>query len=85
MKPLQSSIKPADYGIDAPTVVRNFSFIGVAGLMVGIMLAKFGSGHLPNWMVSFYGACLGIGACFVLQGPPRDLAGFWREVVLGYM
>src|SRR5215472_656192 len=68
MEPLQSRIKRAEYGIDAPTVVRNFFLIGVAGLLVGSMLAQFGSGHLPNWMVSFYGAFLGIGTCFVLQG-----------------
>ena len=68
MKPLQSRIRRADYGIDAPTVVRNFFLIGVAGWIVGTILVKFGSGHLPNWLVSFYGACLGIGVCFVLQG-----------------
>jgi len=68
MEPLQFRIKRAEYGIDAPTVVRNFFLIGVAGLLVGSMLAQFGSGHLPNWMVSFYGAFLGIGTCFVLQG-----------------
>jgi len=68
MEPLQSRIKRAEYGIDAPTVVRNFFLIGVAGLLVGSMLAQFGSGHLPNWMVSFYGAFLGIGTCFVLRG-----------------
>ena len=58
MKPLQSRIKRADYGIDAPTVVRIFSLIGVAGWIVGTILAKFGSGHLPNWMVSFCGTSL---------------------------
>jgi arsenite methyltransferase len=68
MKPLQSRIKRADYGIDAPTVVRNFFLIGIAGWIVGTILAKFGSGRLPNWLVSFYGAFLGIGGCFVLQG-----------------
>jgi SAM-dependent methyltransferase len=68
MKPLQSGIKRADYGIDAPTVVRNFFLIGVAGWIVGTVLVKFGPGHLPNVLVNFYGACLGIGACFVLQG-----------------
>jgi len=51
MEPLQSRIKRAEHGIDAPTVVRNFFLIGVAGLLVGSMLAQFGSRHLPNWMV----------------------------------
>jgi ubiquinone/menaquinone biosynthesis C-methylase UbiE len=68
MKPRQSSIKGVDYGIDAPTVVRRFFLIGLAGWIVGTVLVKFGPGRLPNWLVSFYGACLGIGACFVLQG-----------------
>jgi SAM-dependent methyltransferase len=68
VKPVQARIKRADYGIDAPTVVRNFFLIGIAGWIVGTILANFGSGHLPNWLVSFYGACLGIGTCFVLQG-----------------
>ena len=77
MKSLQSRIKRADYGIDAPTVVRNFFLIGVAGLIVGIMLAQFGSGLLPNWMVSFYGAFLGIGTCFVLQGLIMIWAARW--------
>ncbi|HST10873.1 MAG TPA: class I SAM-dependent methyltransferase [Terriglobales bacterium] len=67
MKALQSGIKRADYGIDAPTVVRNFFLVGVTGWIVGTVLLKFGPGRLPNWLVSFYGACLGIGACFVLQ------------------
>jgi len=67
-KPLQSRIKRADYGIDAPKVARNFFVIGIAGCVLGTILAKFGSGRLPNWLVSFYGACLGIGGCFVLQG-----------------
>ena len=68
MKPRQSSIKGVDYGIDAPTVVRKFFLIGFAGWIVGTVLVKFGPGRLPNWLVSFYGACLGIGTCFVLQG-----------------
>jgi SAM-dependent methyltransferase len=68
MTPLQSAIKRADYGIDAPAVIRNFFIIGVAGSIVGTGLMKFGAGHLPNVLVSFYGAFLGIGACFVLQG-----------------
>jgi len=53
MKPLQSRIKRADYGIDAPTVVRNFFLIGVAGWIVGTILPKFGSGHCrTGWLVS---------------------------------
>jgi arsenite methyltransferase len=68
MNLLQPRIKRAYYGIDAPSVVRNFFLIGVAGLIVGTILARFGSRGLPNWLVSFYGAFLGIGACFVLQG-----------------
>jgi SAM-dependent methyltransferase len=68
MKPLQSGIQRADYGIDAPTVVRNFFLVGVAGWIVGTILVKFGPGHLPKTLVSFYGAFLGIGTCFVLQG-----------------
>jgi SAM-dependent methyltransferase len=61
-------MKRADYGIDAPKVVRKFFVIGIAGLITGSLLLKFGPGYLPNWLVSFCGACLGIGACFVLQG-----------------
>jgi SAM-dependent methyltransferase len=64
----QSSIKRADYGIDAPTVVRRFFVIGLVGFLIGTVLVKFGPGHLPDLLVSFYGAFLGIGACFVLQG-----------------
>jgi SAM-dependent methyltransferase len=64
----QSSIKRADYGIDAPTVVRRFFVIGVVGFLISTVLAKFGPGHLPDFLVSFYGTFLGIGACFVLQG-----------------
>jgi SAM-dependent methyltransferase len=64
----QSSIKRADYGIDAPTVVRRFFVIGLVGLIIGTVLVKFGPEHLPDLLVSFYGAFLGIGACFVLQG-----------------
>jgi SAM-dependent methyltransferase len=68
MNPSQSGIKRADYGIDAPTVVRRFFVLGFAGLIIGTGLVKFGPGRLPNLLVSFYGAWLGIGACFVLQG-----------------
>jgi SAM-dependent methyltransferase len=68
MNLLQSGIKRADYGIDAPTVVRNFFLIGLAGSIVGTALMKFGPGNLPNGLVSFYATFLGIGACFVLQG-----------------
>lgn len=68
MNPPQFGLKRVDYGIDAPTVVRNFLLIGVAGLIVGIALMTYGPNHLPNALVTFYGAFLGIGACFVLQG-----------------
>jgi SAM-dependent methyltransferase len=65
---IQSGIKRADYGIDAPTLVRRFFVIGLVGLIIGTVLVKFGPGHLPDLLVSFYGTFLGIGACFVLQG-----------------
>src|SRR5215469_11948922 len=68
VKPLQGRTKRADYGIDAPTVVRNFFLIGTASWLVGTILANLGSGHLPKWLVSFYVACLGIGTWFALQG-----------------
>jgi arsenite methyltransferase len=64
----QSSIKRADYGIDAPTVVRRFFVNGLVGLIIGTVLIKVGPGHLPDLLVSFYGAFLAIGSGFVLQG-----------------
>jgi len=73
VKPLQGRIKRADYGIDAPTVVRNFFLVGAAGWIVGTILANFGSGHLPNWLVSFYGACLRDWYVFCVAGPHYGL------------
>ena len=49
----RTNVIPLHYGIDAPTVVRNFFLIGVAGWIVGTILPKFGSGHCrTGWLVS---------------------------------
>jgi SAM-dependent methyltransferase len=64
----ESSIKRANYGLDAPNIVRRFFVIGLVGLIIGTVLVKFGPGHLPDSLVSYHGTFLGIGVCFVLQG-----------------
>jgi arsenite methyltransferase len=56
----------ADYGVDAPRLVRQFFLVGVAGLVCGLALAKFG-GHRSAILDLLAGTGIWGGSCWVLM------------------
>jgi ubiquinone/menaquinone biosynthesis C-methylase UbiE len=61
----------ADYGIDAPRVVRNQFVVGGLGLSAwGIAFAasRFGGAHIPQGMLGFVGMAFGTGMLCTLLG-----------------
>src|SRR2546425_6323214 len=79
-----------DYGLDAPQVVRRFFLAGAAGVIGGLVLAKF-AGHRSLWVSILVGTGIGGGICWiataalmffgsrVLKGPFKNNFRFWRE------
>ena len=57
----------ADYGLDAPTVIRNFLLLAITGWTLGALLQRFGPGHLPLWLINVRGTLIGVGTIFFLQ------------------
>ena len=64
---MESGITPckADYGVDAPKVVRQFFLGGVAGLICGLALAKF-AGHGSVFINLLAGIGIWGGSCWML-------------------
>jgi arsenite methyltransferase len=59
------TVKRADYGIDAPEVLRRFILIGTAGIVVGLVLLYPLRNVLPPGLASGFGnACLWMGLTF---------------------
>ncbi|HYT59231.1 MAG TPA: class I SAM-dependent methyltransferase [Haliangiales bacterium] len=53
-----------DYGLDAPQVVRRLFLAGAAGVIGGLVLAKFAS-HRSMWLSILVGTGIGGGICWI--------------------
>jgi arsenite methyltransferase len=65
--PQVSPARKANYGIDAPDVVRRFGTLGVVGIALGVALIASAGRSLPACTRYFAGPCLGIGCTFLAQ------------------
>src|SRR2546430_2319228 len=65
--PAGSTVRKANYGVDAPDVVRRFILIGATGILVSAALIAGYGKWLPLWARYFLGPCLTIGCMFVAQ------------------
>jgi SAM-dependent methyltransferase len=61
-------LQKADYGIDAPLVIRRFLLFGFSGLAAVIFLSLARRGWLPFWTRYLIVPCLAVGCTFLIQG-----------------